>query len=593
MGKRKHSSKSRKSSHRQHHTMSEPPLIATAGALGNESKGVKRKKRSKKRSATTLLDGGVRTKRSGRKSKKSSKLLDIQPGIPVNVPAANTVPPAFDEAPKPEFSNLATRPDALLRSPIGVKKQEVKSCLPFYGTGNLNTESFFHFSIRSSKHEWIRFRPDALSITIYGQHRNGQYVANSVVPRQQPTHIALQARTSAPAIMMDPSVMGTGFFKKVETSVNNNYVHTNSSLGINLLPQYARINRVFVAKAEPHFTKSTQYSYEAEFLKKKVMQAATAPFDYNAWNSRQGVRIPVYLDGIFPFDMKSAILESMDNQKEPNLYFPPDTTLEFKFYTHTSKMEAIWHPEVGMAEYFDKAQALANVGNYQLRFTFQDALLEYESIELHPSNHIEAIENFKAGHQAIYEYDIPRGQHQALLSGSSYTENTFQIMPYARFAIIMFVQDWSIFVMDNLRRPLSGFSRFPKDCTKMQIGFAGDKTLITDSFERFGVAGEQHQISKKIFYEYLKAKRLTSDAFDDFFPKNATDIALNQAIPIDLRSHVSKNTELLTVQCEFAGGTTSPTDIQVVCISIHPNGKATVRSGKDNYSWVWEFHQAV
>lgn len=566
------------------------PLIATAGALGTE---VSRKKRSKKRKSNTdILDlKGDHGGSGGKVNKKShkSKTVPIQPGIPANVPSADTVPPTYDEAPEAAKTNLAGRPDSLLRSEIGVKKQVVATVTP-YNTGNLNTESFFHFVVRSSKNEWIRFRPDALSLTIYGMYYNTTYVAGNADAKIAAQYHALCSRTNHPFMWLDPSVMGSGFFHRVDVSINNVNVPTNSAIEGHFL-HYVRANKVFVTKADPHFTRSSQISVaDAAKLKKQVMQNATAPFDYGSWDSQTGVRIPVFLDGVFPFDMKSAILESVDNRKEPNLYFPPDTTLEFKFHTYRSKIESIFTKEVSIADYFNKTAI--NAPAHPDKFTFQDAVLEYESVELHPANHVQAIEHFKRnGEAAIYEYDIPRGQHQALASGASFTENTFQIMPYARFVIVMFLQEWSSMYMENTRRPMSGFSRFPAHCTKIQIGFAGDKNLITNSFNKFGVAGEQNDITKKIFYNYLKQNRLTSDSFEDYFPKDKTDIALNQAFPIDLRSHVSGKTELLTVQCEFAGGNLSPADLHVVVMSIHPNGKASVRSGPNNFSWIWEFYQ--
>ena len=572
------------------------PLIATAGALGTE---VSHKKRSKKnKSSTQILDlkggggggGGGDNDRIHKKGRKG-KTIPLQPGIPMNVPSADTVPPLYDEAPAAPKTNLAGRPDALLRSEIGVKKQLAKTTTPFH-TGNLNTESFLHFVVRSSKNEWIRFKPDALTLTIYAQYRHDDYspaVGGDLKTRTE--YHACEARKGTPFMWLDPSVMGSGFFHRVDASINNSHVPTNSAIDSHLL-HYVRANRVFINKPEAFLAKTSQVGAGEAKIKKAVMQAATAPFDYNSWDSIIGVRIPVFLDGIFPFDMKSAILESVDNRKEPNLYFPPDSTWEFRFHTYRSKIESIFHQEVSIADYFNKNPI--NAMEHPNKFTFQNAVLEYESIELHPANHVQAIENFKRnGECAIYEYDIPRGQHQALAPGSSFTENTFQIMPYARFVIIMFMQEWSSMYMENTRRPISGFSRFPEHCTKIQIGFAGEKNLITESFNNFGVAGEQNDISKKIFFSYLKQNRLlgTSTTFDDMFPKNKDDMSLIQAFPIDLRAHMSNKTELLTIQCEFAGGHNSPTDLHVVVMSIHPNGKATVRSGPNNYSWIWEFHQ--
>jgi hypothetical protein len=52
---------------------------------------------------------------------------------------------------------------------------------------------------------------------------------------------------------------------------------------------------------------------------------------------------------------------------------------------------------------------------------------------------------------------------------------------------------------------------------------------------------------------------------------------------------MSDKVELLTIQHEFANTATSPLKQQVVCLSVHPNGKATCRSGSTQYEWIWEF----
>ena len=552
------------------------PQPPTAGALGTElSKGKKRRH-----------DGG-----GGGGGHVPSKV-----DIVSNQPTRSAVPPMYEEAPWAPGFNLAGRPDSLFRSEMGVQKQQTK-VTGLFRQGSLNQDSYFHFVVKSDKYEWIRFRRDSVSLLIYGQVKNSAQklpadagYANAS-PEEKALWHALTARKGVPTVMVDPDVSGSGFFHRIEVSINGVSVPTNSAVG-NLFLQSVRMQRLLGKnrKASEHLCRTSEVAWTDGGLNKAMMKG-TAPFDYNAKLSTTGALIPVYLDGIFPFDFKCQLLESVDNAKEPNLYFPPDSDIEIKMHLFRNKIEAIFMPEINMQNYFD----LTQIGDgKELTFTFQDVHLEYESVLLQPQHQTQVMDQFSRGGKGFYDYDIIRGQHQCLPDGASYTQNDFQIMPWCRLLIVMFLPDWATFPMEGKKRPLSGFSRFPARCSKMRIHFAGMKNLIFDNgLDNFGFPGQQWQISKKAFYDYLINNRLTSFEFDNFFPKEDSDQSIIQVIPYDCRALMSDKTEKLEVVCEFASGVTSPTNIQVCVLSIHPNGRAIVSAGNTSYSWVWEFKQGI
>jgi hypothetical protein len=168
-------------------------------------------------------------------------------------------------------------------------------------------------------------------------------------------------------------------------------------------------------------------------------------------------------------------------------------------------------------------------------------------------------------------------------------------MPWARLVYIGFIPAWGVYVMDNKMRPLSGFSTFPKDCSKIDIKFAGRRELVTDGFERFGIPGEHNQISQKIFYDYLISHRMTDATFDQIFPSDPTEQSLIQVFLLDLRSKMSDKLETLEVSCHFAAGKESPKDLNVVVISVHPNGRAVcfLADSKLDYHYLWQFSQSL
>jgi hypothetical protein len=509
----------------------------------------------------------------------------------VNIP-----PPADLGPPIPGF-NLAGRPDKLLRTSSGIKTQQIK-VQGTYHSSNISQDPYIHFVIRANKHEWVRFKPDALSLILYGTYKNPAKSALETATNKQKADVhALRAQQYKPPIYLDPSVMGTSFLQDVSVTINNVPVPTNSCVSP-LLLQYTRCCEVFTSKKKIKFINDDQIDVTKAFDEMSpVMKAATAPFDYGpSYSSQKGERIPVYLHGIFPFSLKNATICSMDRVTEPALYFPPDTVIDVKFYTRRTKKEALFLPGMNFKEdYYDRAAAVQE-DTSEISLTFQDALLEYESIELTAEQEQSVIQGFRRGGMADYEYDIPRSQNQALPANQSYTENNFQIMPFARLVYIMFLRDWAVLPMDSLRRPNSGFSSFPEDCTNIRRDFAGEKNLITQNFVNFGFTGNnkcQSEISKKIFYQYLFSRKMTSDSFDDFFPKRNKK-ALNQIFVLDVANQESQKAELLTVSCEFSGTNKSPKDLQVVCISVHQNGKAICHAGDDvTTNWYWEFKQRV
>ena len=108
---------------------------------------------------------------------------------------------------------------------------------------------------------------------------------------------------------------------------------------------------------DPHFIGDNQFHFAADAdgvaALNKAMKKGLRGLDYGVWNSRTGVHIPVYLDGVFPFDLKCKIIQALENRKPEKLYMPPNMHLEIKLDYHRSKIEAMWQGELTMANYFN------------------------------------------------------------------------------------------------------------------------------------------------------------------------------------------------------------------------------------------------
>ena len=554
-------------------------LPPTAGALGNE-----------------------RTKRRPRED--PDERAKTREGPPENPPSARNVRPAYTDAPAPSKSNPVGQPDLETRSDLGIKSRVVKSIQPWV-TNNLNSESFIHFVLHSSQYEWIKLKSDAISMVIYMDATNQGYVAanagqaaNDITGNQY-----VNARRGDLDVLIDPDVAGRGFFTRVDVNINNVPVPTNQCIGP-LFIQYPRWQAIHAweehnEKKEGHFVVRHQLDFHANNRNSKVHLAATEPFDFVDWQRTDGRRIVVPLDGIFPFSMKSKIHQTLENVKEEDLYLPPDTVVEVKLYYQRLKTECIWHN--GLAAHPERYWSdVLPPAPRQYRLTVQSAALEYESLELFPLKHAALMEKFRRGVPGHYDFDIPRGQHQSIATGQSFTENTFQIHPYARTLIVAFLPDHACFVQEARRKPLTGFSTFPENCSKMFIEYANNKNLICESYVNFGLDRDTQNVSKHMVYNYMKKNRCASNfSFADLFPdgsqeRNAGDRkSLVQEFVFDLRHMMSEKTQLLRIGMEFVGNAGSPPNMQIAVVSVHPNGRADVQNAKeDGFDWIWKFAQA-
>lgn len=505
----------------------------------------------------------------------------------------------YSNAPIPNPSNLAGKPEALIYSEYKVRKHLTKTSQPYQNSSNLTTESFLHFTITSNKNEWIRFKPDGLTLVMYGVGRNAAYnPAAGGDERTRSEWHALLAKAGTPRMWIDPSVGMSGFVKHVECTIDNVPVPTNSTIA-NLFLQYIRFSRIFCKKPTPFIARTKQLTFANDRLNDKMKSPtadATDPFDYKTWDGKIGVRAPVFLDGIFPFSLKNKTLEAIENKLAEHLWFPPNVTVDIRVHLHRSKMEAIFHSGIdSFTEYFSTVAAVAAPVEAP-KISISEACLEYEVVELNQEDHVACLKDFALGRRGNYKYDIARGQHQPLPPNMSFTQNVFQILPFCKLVYVAFLPDWATFVMENKRRPLSGFSKYPEHCSKMSVKFASEP-LIMQEFEGFGSRYTRHEISKKIEYQYKRKLGITTASFSDFFPRSTSgggdteEDSLIQVLVFELSNQVSTKSELLQIECTFGGGHTSPVQQQIVVISVHPNGEATCvqRTGTDQ--WEWSFAQ--
>ena len=596
--------------------VSGPVLLATSGATGKETISKSRSHAHRhKRSHSRKKHHGHRSRSSGtaaaaassspakkriRKSRSSSAAVDASSTTNSNIVAVPAAPPLFDDAPLVTDDNLAGYVDRKARTILGVKSRVTKMAQPI-NSSKISQSTYIHFQIRSANDEHIRFRRDSLNLMVFASMKNQTSTpipenANQAVKETARRH-ALNALGAAPFMFIDPSVSATSFFSHVEVLIDNVPINSSFLMG-GLWLQYVRACEIFNNKDRPRLRSNKDLdSAKLSDSTHQVLRDAVNPFSYGSWDSTVGRRIDANLRGVFPFEFKNEAAASADNLKEPNYTFPPNTTFDFRFHFHSDKFAAVFLPPVAgnMSEYFrkrgvDVGYGVASADKYDIRYQVSGAYLEYESFILRPQHSIEYLELMRKGLKATYRYDVVRGQHLSLPANQTYVDLAFTISPFARLLYVMFLPDWAVMIMQATRRPLSGFSRFPEKCSNLSMLFAGQQPLITNDFARLGFTGEQHHSSQRVLYHYLMQQRVWSGTFDELFPPASDVLPFNQMLYVDLRENMSSKAENLNIRMTFSEGNSSPSDNQVVVLSVHSTGEVTCHHAgtMGHYDWRWE-----
>ena len=458
--------------------------------------------------------------------------------------------------------------------------------------GTVNTSTEWTFVIHSAKGEFFRFFSNSMTASIYSSTANP-----AVNPAGDAKAMAARWSTTAlatnPTMFLDPSVLGTSFVKSVRVSINGVPVQSNNYVDPHLL-HYVRCSRIFNSKPDPFLARADQLvipGAAGDRTGKSVTQKAMLkPFDHVTWDDTRANRVPIFLDGIWPFDHRNRTVESIDRQPEPPLYLPPDSRLEITVELHRNRFAGIFHTHCHTYEqYFGEA----NVNASAAITTIEDVLLEYESCELTSKEHDEVIKEYRDGKVGNYDYDIVRSQHQILDANVAYCVKWFQMQPHCRLAYILFLPNHAIFPIQGTQKPISAWSRFPLHCTNIKLAFAGEENLITENLENFGVATRQNEISKKIFFDYMTANSMFAGTFEDLFAHENNSQSLVQILPVDLGHLDSAKTERLTVELKFSTANLSPAGQQILVLSVHTNGRAVCSADKTVHDWKWQFQTLI
>lgn len=276
------------------------------------------------------------------------------------------------------------------------------------------------------------------------------------------------------------------------------------------------------------------------------------------------------------------------NEGHENLFFPPGTCLDIRVNIKPNKIQQLFQGAhlPAKAKYLVHQAAPSELTNIDL--TVQDVTLAYESNIMDEALHIQTMNDFKRGYTGHYNFDVVYPFHQSLVGNQSFTRNEFQIPPYARMIAVMYLNDHALFDTPSQKKPTSGFSVFPSNCTNLSVKFNGT-ALVCDQFQNLGIANNHTEVSKQILFDYLLQSRLYSGSFSSYFPVDEA-ISINQVLIFDIENLLTGLTSILSLEA-FYNSTKSPENLQILVFSIHGTGKGEVKLlNKIDQNYEWKFY---
>jgi hypothetical protein len=276
------------------------------------------------------------------------------------------------------------------------------------------------------------------------------------------------------------------------------------------------------------------------------------------------------MDGVFPFDNSNATLDAINGTHTTAKVLPPGTTITVCVYFYENIFDFCFNEAYSMQQYYSSAAAATSAVTAKL--TIESITLSYESITLIPSKEIELQSDLGKG--GILKYNFPcltGSQRHRLASNVTYDRAQFPVDESIELFYIGFLNDWALSIDDTQHKPLSTFSRFPKNMTRMRITYAGNPCIV-ESFDYFGLTPDKDNHPSMInTYRYLQEKNIAPGPYESYFPRKNEPV--NQYIVYDVkdRAPVRGHTSVI-ITMEF-NGQRSPANVNVVFIPVSRKGE--------------------
>lgn len=460
-------------------------------------------------------------------------------------------------------------------SASNIKSIEIKTMRPTVTSLDVDSHVKFDFTLRSD--EWGRFSTESLELQWLGDYpRNATDIDPNGNDEAKALRHSLRSLTGKPRVFIDPCTMGRCMIKKIIVLINGVGLTHDQIHEYGLY--YTRFGRIYRSqKYRENPIMWTENDYKCPTGDTEPLtdagKEACKPFDFVDWNGKVGRRVPIFTDGIFPFDQSNKIIESIDDCVSMNKALPPGTNISIQIYFHKNIYEVCASDKYDIDGYYSDVVLAAPANAPKMKI--ENITLSYTSYTLTPSMELAIQNDLNSGGILKYNYPVMTGvQRQMLSANSTYTSNSFPIRKEDRIFMIFFVKHWSLTIDDTQKKPLLAYSRFPANQSRMSIKVGG-QPIIMESFEMFGHSPtiDNHYTMRQL-YQYLQELNIAPEHYEQLWPRGKQP--LNQCIIYDMKNIAPlTGNSFVEIVMEFSGDNRSPNNTNILFIPVSMSGELT------------------
>ena len=394
--------------------------------------------------------------------------------------------------------------------------------------------------------------------------------------------------------LIDPALGGCPLIEDFRLFLDNQEISLNRRIGTDQV--YIQIfNRVFATPEERETvgvektdwistTQDIDETEEDDPAVGKAQDLVLCDNDTVPTTDAASLHVECALDGFFPLGPGRNFASCKLTGQKPNnkLFFPPFTKIRIELFLRKEALSFIHNRDLKMSDYFtlaNNADELANDQSVTTKKTIgkgslhiHKCFLTYETFKMDKNSLISGT--------MIYPLDLYTSQFYTITKGSSSYTCDFYLKQNVSHVYCAFLRDHQYDLNITCKKPLSAFTKFPTNMKKIRFELNGEILAFTDDLKDLDV---QSSVSQKLWYEYLKNRKLITEPISKYFPAGAT-LPLHQLFFIDLTTHKIRERDNLRVIIHFKGDL-SENSYKCFLVSSRP-GSITRRAAAGGPQWL-------
>lgn len=258
-----------------------------------------------------------------------------------------------------------------------------------------------------------------------------------------------------------------------------------------------------------------------------------------------------------------------------NAWLPPETKIKISMRKRDeigSLVESLLNDDI----YLNSTEDVTEENHLPLytKMKINDIKFHFEVAEIAPG-----IE-YKSLLPSEYYFDLPRIYVHSLPPNMNVTSVGFDLTAGVKLCYIWMMPSYQLIFNRNSDRRMSYRAFFPPGLHSFGLKLNHIPIIFREPLANFSTLGDSDCPGTRTLELYLKEKNWLSGTWPYIRPIGARNYSYRNLIPVDLTQHKINGGEVLTVDLNFADGT-SPTNWNVMCITVE---EVVVRK-EANFGW--------